>query len=168
MLQTSHITNELLQGELGCEIHHASYCTVTAHACSHSVKPVRKFLPLSFRDNKLKAHNHGQTSQYLCAGVPCKHRNESVSTEKNPTALVIMSNVIESLCFLCRRDIKAFGDKVCCIQPGLFKTPLSNPAKIMKEKELIWNKLPLDIKKQYGEGYFQNGKAVSRYLCKNE
>lgn len=45
--------------------------------------------------------------------------------------------------------MKTFGVKVCCIQPGLFKTPLSNPAKIMKEKELIWNKLPLDIKKQY-------------------
>ncbi|KAK2526009.1 hypothetical protein Q9233_008642 [Columba guinea] len=55
--------------------------------------------------------------------------------------------------------MRAFGDKVCCIQPGLFKTPLSNPAKIMKEKELIWNKLPLDIKKQYGEGYFQKVKG---------
>ncbi|PKK29663.1 dehydrogenase/reductase (SDR family) member 9 [Columba livia] len=65
-----------------------------------------------------------------------------------------------------RRDMKAFGDKLCCIQPGLFKTPLSNPAKIMKEKELIWNKLPLDIKKQYGEGYFQKDASKKQKLAK--
>ncbi|OXB55312.1 hypothetical protein ASZ78_003597 [Callipepla squamata] len=54
-----------------------------------------------------------------------------------------------------RRDMKAFGVKVSCIQPGLFKTPLTNPAKILKEKEIIWNRLPPDTKKQYGEEYFQ-------------
>ncbi|XP_074767535.1 dehydrogenase/reductase SDR family member 9 isoform X1 [Athene noctua] len=54
-----------------------------------------------------------------------------------------------------RRDMAAFGVKVCCIQPGLFKTALSNPANVMKEKEVIWNKLPPDIKMQYGEDYFQ-------------
>ncbi|NXP11450.1 DHRS9 reductase, partial [Thinocorus orbignyianus] len=58
-----------------------------------------------------------------------------------------------------RRDMKAFGVKVCCIQPGLFKTPLTDPAQVMKDKEVIWNKLPLDIKKQYGEEYFQKGGA---------
>lgn len=61
--------------------------------------------------------------------------------------------------------MKAFGVKVCCIQPGLFQTALSNPAKIMKEKEVIWNNLPPDIKTQYGEEYFQKGEATSRHLC---
>ncbi|NWX19778.1 DHRS9 reductase, partial [Aegotheles bennettii] len=65
-----------------------------------------------------------------------------------------------------RRDMKAFGVKVCCIQPGLFKTALSNPAKIMKEKEVIWNKLPPDIKKQYGEDYFQKDAAKKEKLLK--
>lgn len=79
-----------------------------------------------------------------------------------------MSNAIKSLGCLCRRDMKAFGVKVCCIQPGLFKTALTNPAQIMKEKEVIWNKLPLDIKKQYGEDYFQKGEAISRHLCQKK
>ncbi|XP_028940795.1 dehydrogenase/reductase SDR family member 9 [Antrostomus carolinensis] len=65
-----------------------------------------------------------------------------------------------------RRDMKAFGVKVCCIQPGLFKTALSNPAKILKEKEVIWNKLPLDIKTQYGEEYFQKDIKAQRSSVK--
>ncbi|KFZ68658.1 Dehydrogenase/reductase SDR family member 9, partial [Podiceps cristatus] len=65
-----------------------------------------------------------------------------------------------------RRDMNAFGVKVCCIQPGLFKTALSNPVKIMKEKEVIWNKLPLDIKKQYGEEYFKKDAAKKEKLSK--
>ncbi|XP_009994431.1 PREDICTED: dehydrogenase/reductase SDR family member 9 [Chaetura pelagica] len=65
-----------------------------------------------------------------------------------------------------RRDMKAFGVKVCCIQPGLFKTALTNPAKIMKEKEVIWNKLPSAVKKQYGEEYFQKDAAKKQKLSK--
>ncbi|OXB76839.1 UNVERIFIED_CONTAM: hypothetical protein H355_002532 [Colinus virginianus] len=71
-----------------------------------------------------------------------------------------------------RRDMKAFGVKVSCIQPGLFKTPLTNPAKILKEKEIIWNRLPPDTKKQYGEEYFQKGcdtrlgNALAKWLDK--
>ncbi|NXX20197.1 DHRS9 reductase, partial [Podargus strigoides] len=65
-----------------------------------------------------------------------------------------------------RRDMKAFGVKVCSIQPGLFKTALTDPAKIMKEKEVIWNKLPPAIKKQYGEEYFQKDAAKKQKLSK--
>ncbi|NXC50097.1 DHRS9 reductase, partial [Penelope pileata] len=65
-----------------------------------------------------------------------------------------------------RRDMKAFGVKVSCIEPGLFKTPLFNPAKILKEKEVIWNQLPLDIKKQYGEEYLQKDAAKKEKLTK--
>ncbi|NXL87334.1 DHRS9 reductase, partial [Alectura lathami] len=65
-----------------------------------------------------------------------------------------------------RRDMKAFGVKVSCIQPGLFKTPLSNPAKVLKEKEAIWNQLSPDTKKQYGEDYFQKDAAKKEKLSK--
>uniref|UniRef100_A0A8C7E8J1 Dehydrogenase/reductase SDR family member 9-like n=1 Tax=Nothoprocta perdicaria TaxID=30464 RepID=A0A8C7E8J1_NOTPE len=55
-----------------------------------------------------------------------------------------------------RRDMKAFGVKVSCIEPGLFKTALSNSTRIMEEKEIIWDQLPPSIKKQYGDEYFKN------------
>ncbi|XP_072197140.1 dehydrogenase/reductase SDR family member 9 [Excalfactoria chinensis] len=65
-----------------------------------------------------------------------------------------------------RRDMKAFGVKVSCIQPGLFKTPLTDLTKIRKEKEVIWNQLPPDTKKQYGEEYFQKDMEKKEKLSK--
>lgn len=94
--------------------------------------------------------------------MPRKDRNNS--TEKNPTVSIRISNAIKLLGCLCRRDMKAFGVKVSCIQPGLFKTPLTDLAKILKEKEVIWNRLPPDTKKQYGEEYFQKGEVISRHF----
>ncbi|XP_050772256.1 dehydrogenase/reductase SDR family member 9 isoform X2 [Gopherus flavomarginatus] len=60
-----------------------------------------------------------------------------------------------------RRDMKAFGVKVSCIEPGLFKTGLSNRKKIIEEREVIWNQLPPAIRKQYGEGCSKERKADS-------
>uniref|UniRef100_A0A8C8SIN1 Dehydrogenase/reductase 9 n=1 Tax=Pelusios castaneus TaxID=367368 RepID=A0A8C8SIN1_9SAUR len=52
-----------------------------------------------------------------------------------------------------RRDMKAFGVEVSCIEPGLFKTGLSDREKIIRDREAIWNQLSPAIRKQYGEGY---------------
>lgn len=54
-----------------------------------------------------------------------------------------------------RRDMKAFGVHVCCIEPGLFKTGLSDPVKAAEKKFAIWKDLSPDIKHQYGEGYIE-------------
>nr|XP_033801603.1 dehydrogenase/reductase SDR family member 9 [Geotrypetes seraphini] len=58
-----------------------------------------------------------------------------------------------------RRDMKAFGVKVSCIEPGLFRTPLSDVNKVLKEKMDIWNTLPADVKRQYGKDYIQRDTA---------
>ncbi|XP_048726185.2 dehydrogenase/reductase SDR family member 9 isoform X2 [Caretta caretta] len=63
-----------------------------------------------------------------------------------------------------RRDMKAFGVKVSCIEPGLFKTGLSNRKKVIEEREAIWNQLPPAIRKQYGEGYVQKDAARKEKL----
>ncbi|XP_075465264.1 dehydrogenase/reductase SDR family member 9-like isoform X2 [Ascaphus truei] len=55
-----------------------------------------------------------------------------------------------------RRDMKAFGVKVSCIEPGLFKTPLSDGNKVLKQRLDIWNQLPQDLQNQYGENYVLN------------
>ncbi|XP_037706150.1 dehydrogenase/reductase SDR family member 9 [Choloepus didactylus] len=54
-----------------------------------------------------------------------------------------------------RRDMKAFGVLVSCIEPGLFKTELTDPVKTMEKKLAIWKRLSPDIKQQYGEGYIE-------------
>lgn len=60
--------------------------------------------------------------------------------------------------------MKAFGVKVSCIEPGLFKTDLSDKNKVMQQKVNIWNKLPSDIRRQYGENYIEQGKTWSDYF----
>lgn len=54
-----------------------------------------------------------------------------------------------------RRDMKAFGVQVSCIEPGLFKTELADPIKTTEKKLAIWKHLSPDIKQQYGEGYIE-------------
>ncbi|XP_011843544.1 PREDICTED: dehydrogenase/reductase SDR family member 9 isoform X2 [Mandrillus leucophaeus] len=54
-----------------------------------------------------------------------------------------------------RRDMKAFGVHVSCIEPGLFKTNLADPVKATEKKLAIWEQLSPDIKQQYGEGYIE-------------
>ncbi|KAM5264998.1 dehydrogenase/reductase SDR family member 9 isoform 2-T2 [Hipposideros larvatus] len=54
-----------------------------------------------------------------------------------------------------RRDMKAFGVHVSCIEPGLFKTKLSDPVKTTEKKLAVWKHLSPDIKQQYGEGYIE-------------
>lgn len=59
-----------------------------------------------------------------------------------------------------RRDMKAFGVHVSCIEPGLFKTGLSDPVKVTEKKLAIWKQLSPDIKQQYGEGYIEKSKSL--------
>lgn len=63
-----------------------------------------------------------------------------------------------------RRDMKAFGVKVSCIEPGLFKTPLSDPNTVLQQRTRIWEKLNGSIKKEYGENYLPIDAAKKKKL----
>ncbi|XP_074857707.1 dehydrogenase/reductase SDR family member 9 [Carettochelys insculpta] len=65
-----------------------------------------------------------------------------------------------------RRDMKAFGVEVSCIEPGLFKTALSDQKKIFQEREAIWNQLSPAIRKQYGEQYLYKDMAQKEKLVR--
>ncbi|KAF6113448.1 dehydrogenase/reductase 9 [Phyllostomus discolor] len=54
-----------------------------------------------------------------------------------------------------RRDMKAFGVHVSCIEPGWFKTELADPVKTAEKKLALWKHLSPDVKRQYGEGYIE-------------
>jgi dehydrogenase/reductase SDR family protein 9 len=58
--------------------------------------------------------------------------------------------------------MKAFGVHVSCIEPGLFKTHLSDEMKTTEKKLTIWNHLSSDIKKQYGEGFIEKSEFLDR------
>ncbi|XP_077128894.1 dehydrogenase/reductase SDR family member 9 [Ranitomeya variabilis] len=63
-----------------------------------------------------------------------------------------------------RRDMKTFGVKVSCIEPGLFKTPLSDPKRVLEQRMAIWRKLPKTIQDEYGDNYVQIDAAMKQKL----
>ncbi|KAM4025127.1 dehydrogenase/reductase SDR family member 9 [Anomaloglossus baeobatrachus] len=63
-----------------------------------------------------------------------------------------------------RRDMKAFGVKVSCIEPGLFKTPLSDPKRVLEQRIALWRQLPKTIQDEYGENYVQIDAAMKQKL----
>ncbi|KAJ1160130.1 hypothetical protein NDU88_000632 [Pleurodeles waltl] len=55
-----------------------------------------------------------------------------------------------------RRDLSAFGVKVSIIEPGSFKTSLTNREVLKANLEGIWSHLSSEVKESYGEEYFKN------------
>ncbi|KAJ8406009.1 hypothetical protein AAFF_G00308970 [Aldrovandia affinis] len=52
-----------------------------------------------------------------------------------------------------RRNMVFFGVKVLCIEPGFFKTSVTDVEILRKSLEKIWNKLPQEIKEDYGSDF---------------
>lgn len=52
-----------------------------------------------------------------------------------------------------RRNMKYFGVKVLCIEPGFFKTSVTDTEIVGKSLEKVWDKLPEEIKEEYGHDY---------------
>ncbi|XP_078260715.1 dehydrogenase/reductase SDR family member 9-like [Rhinoraja longicauda] len=52
-----------------------------------------------------------------------------------------------------RRDMKSFGIKVACIEPGSFETRITNYDAHRHSKQCVWDNLPADVRKQYGDHY---------------
>ncbi|XP_052004634.1 retinol dehydrogenase 7-like [Xyrauchen texanus] len=52
-----------------------------------------------------------------------------------------------------RRNMAPFGVKVLCIEPGFFKTSVTDSGIIQSSLEKLWAKLPQDVKDEYGSDY---------------
>ncbi|KAG8559740.1 hypothetical protein GDO81_017434 [Engystomops pustulosus] len=63
-----------------------------------------------------------------------------------------------------RRDMKAFGVKVSCIEPGLFKTAMSDPKRVLEQRLNIWRRLLKTIREEYGENYVQLDSEMKQKL----
>uniref|UniRef100_A0A8C9S4J0 Retinol dehydrogenase 7-like n=1 Tax=Scleropages formosus TaxID=113540 RepID=A0A8C9S4J0_SCLFO len=71
---------------------------------------------------------------------------------------------VESFSDSLRRDMRAFGVKVSVIEPGFFKTAVTNVDLIEADLLRLWNRLPQDIKDSYGDKYLENCELK---LCKD-
>ncbi|XP_066225557.1 retinol dehydrogenase 16 [Saccopteryx leptura] len=53
-----------------------------------------------------------------------------------------------------RRELSHSGVKVAIIEPGYFKTPVTNPELIFRSFQEAWNRASPEVKEIYGEKYF--------------
>ncbi|NXH96304.1 RDH16 dehydrogenase, partial [Pachycephala philippinensis] len=65
-----------------------------------------------------------------------------------------------------RLEMRNFGVKVCVIEPGYFKTVITNVENLEKNFVSSWQKLPEEIKASYGEGYLRQFVAMLKVLQK--
>lgn len=63
-----------------------------------------------------------------------------------------------------RLEMHNFGVKVCVIEPGYFKTMITNVDNLEKNFYTSWQKLPEEIKTSYGEGYLKQCKYLPQRL----
>lgn len=50
-----------------------------------------------------------------------------------------------------------FGVKVLCIEPGFFKTSVTDSSMIEQNLHTLWERLPQDVKDDYGSDYMKRG-----------
>ncbi|XP_003476010.1 17-beta-hydroxysteroid dehydrogenase type 6-like [Cavia porcellus] len=61
---------------------------------------------------------------------------------------------VEAFSDILRRELKAFGVKVSMIEPGGFKTQLTDLQQSLERAKQAWDEAPMHIKKSYGQHYF--------------
>ncbi|XP_063285769.1 retinol dehydrogenase 7-like [Pelobates fuscus] len=69
---------------------------------------------------------------------------------------------VESFSDSLRRDMQYFGVKVSIIEPGFFKTGVTSLEIIEKDLNRLWNRLTPEVKRLYGEKYFEKYVKVQR------
>ncbi|XP_028647405.1 retinol dehydrogenase 7 [Erpetoichthys calabaricus] len=65
-----------------------------------------------------------------------------------------------------RIDMKPFGVKVCCIEPGFFKTTITDSDVIERNLRRIWERLPGNIKEDYGSDFLEKALKLSSETLK--
>ncbi|KAF7636060.1 hypothetical protein Mgra_00004508 [Meloidogyne graminicola] len=69
---------------------------------------------------------------------------------------------MEGYCDTIRRELSPFGVKVVVVEPGYFRTQITNPDHIPSEMEKSFNKSSQYIKEQYGNYFIQKTKEIAK------
>uniref|UniRef100_UPI00398EB908 retinol dehydrogenase 5 n=1 Tax=Pristiophorus japonicus TaxID=55135 RepID=UPI00398EB908 len=70
---------------------------------------------------------------------------------------------VESFSDSLRRDMHYFGVRVCIIEPGFFKTALTNIECIENDLQRLWDRLTPEVRESYGQKYFEKYVKVQRF-----
>ncbi|XP_076025991.1 retinol dehydrogenase 7-like [Genypterus blacodes] len=74
---------------------------------------------------------------------------------------------VESFNDSLRLNMAPFGVKVLCIEPGFFKTNVTNTQMLTKNLKILWDRLPQDVKDQYGPTFLDKSlEALNERMVK--
>ncbi|XP_077153794.1 retinol dehydrogenase 7-like isoform X2 [Ranitomeya variabilis] len=62
---------------------------------------------------------------------------------------------VEAFSDILRREIIRFGVKVSIIEPGYFKTLISDPETLIRTFQSLWEKAPEEVRSAYGQQFFE-------------
>lgn len=65
---------------------------------------------------------------------------------------------VEAFADALRREMRPFEVLVSVIEPGTTRTPILNDELLAARLGELWDNLPLEKQRQYGEEYLKNGK----------
>ena len=71
---------------------------------------------------------------------------------------------VEAFSDALRREMRPWGVQVSIIEPGLFKTPLSDAERNIHSLQELWDALSPDLKQEYGEKRLENSKIIRYHL----
>lgn len=63
-----------------------------------------------------------------------------------------------------RLNMNPFGVKVLCIEPGFFKTNVTDSAVLSENIKMLWGRLSQDVKDDYGPEFLGKGQ-LSSFAC---
>ena len=72
---------------------------------------------------------------------------------------------VEAFSDALRRELKSRGVKVSVIEPGFFKTNITNKENLQGMWKDLWAKLDPNLKEEYGYGFYQTSKKFYYTLC---
>ncbi|XP_063111049.1 17-beta-hydroxysteroid dehydrogenase type 6-like [Cavia porcellus] len=71
---------------------------------------------------------------------------------------------VEAFSDVLRRELKGFGVKVSVVEPGSFKTEMTDMQRSLERAKQAWDEAPMHIKKSYGQHYFDTCKKSMEKL----
>ncbi|XP_062893824.1 retinol dehydrogenase 5 [Mobula hypostoma] len=78
----------------------------------------------------------------------------------------LSKNGVESFSDSLRRDMQSFGVQVSIIEPGFFRTAVTNLETIESDLQRLWGRLSDEVRESYGQKYFENYLKVQKFSMK--